>query len=762
MRKVRDKKGISRLIILSAAMMCFSILIDVNAEEIQQKKSWKSEGESWFLYNESGDLTTGWQWIDGRWYFLSMSSAGAVGQMLTGWQWIDGRCYYLSEQTGENYLKGALYMNDKTPDGYMVGNTGAWIEENKIVEVPGKGIQTLVVRKTSPVSKTVFSGGSGGGGGSGRRKQSHNGRNNSENEGKESDTKPQPSKPTETDTGKNNSEYETPVVPHKQYKYTVRYMDIADKTTLKVMTGAGKEGETIPLIQPDIDGYMLCKGQKDVFMLSSDQITLNIYFEKKISASPSEARKIDWDLKFIEEGKPDREIFKGQKGKTEEGKELYIDFPETIIGNDQYYYHSLVPSPWSVVVNGNGTQKYYIEYRKGDHLPDEPDPDVEDKERLNYWLEVAKEADLSITGERQLAKQFITESQKEGNERLLNLVSMADGTDRKEVYVIAKGYTPNATVISQRFPAVKNKSELFMERLTIANDTYTILRVGFEKTYEESTCSHDYEVIDEVAATCSENGHLTVRCKKCGKEETVMLPAAGHVDADHDGICDVCYEPAGEAPEAVHYSIGDVQIRYILGKPYLFRCIDDDYEDAMENSQRLALFLCESVIRSDISGTSKKLKFGDNNNYKYSSVRDWLIENASDDFIHETYIGITKSYLGSTLTGAYEQFSESSLLGQSRLFQQLEDRVFILSVDEALKYRDYLWKFNGSDENNPESQISAYSKGYYLRTPQDSGMMDFLYGDGIYTVSLVDGNIRPVEVSETSIGIRPVMAVPQG
>jgi uncharacterized repeat protein (TIGR02543 family) len=36
-------------------------------------------------------------------------------------------------------------------------------------------------------------------------------------------------------------------------------------------------------------------------------------------------------------------------------------------------------------------------------------------------------------------------------------------------------------------------------------------------------------------------------------------------------------------------------------------------------------------------------------------------------------------------------------------------------VDEALKYRDVLWKFDGSEINNPGSQVSAYSKGYYLQ-----------------------------------------------
>jgi hypothetical protein len=467
-------------------------------------------------------------------------------------------------------------------------------------------------------------------------------------------------------------------------------------------------------------------------------------------------------LKFIEEGNSDKEVLKGQKGQSEEGKELVIDFPETIIGTDKFYYHSLVSSPWNVVVNGNGIQKYYIEFRKGDQLPEEPHPEADSKDKLNKWLEIAKEADYSITGEYPTDMQIITSSQSDGNERLLNLVSMTDGTDRKEIYLIARGYYPNAAIISQRFQSVKNISELPMEELKIASNTYTILRVGFEKTYVESLCSHDYEVIDEVAATCMENGHLTVQCNKCGKEETVISPATGHVDSDHDGICDVCYEPSDEVPEAVHFSIGDVQVRTIGDKPYLFRCIDDDFEDSMENSQKLALFLCDSVIRSDIRGVSKKINFGYNNNYKYSKVREWLLENAKADFVHETYIGITNSYMGLTSTGAYEQFSENSLLGQSILFQQLEDRVFILSVDEAIKYKDYLWKFNGSNENNPESQISAYSKGYYLRTPQDSGIYDFRYGTGIYSVSLMEGNIRPVEVSETSIGIRPVMAIPQG
>ncbi|WP_026893459.1 MucBP domain-containing protein [Lacrimispora aerotolerans] len=754
MRNFTDKKKKSRLIIFIMSLTCMFLQMNVMASEPLKEGRWELIDENWFYFSENGKVLTGWQQINGKWYFLASGLNGLSGKMLTGWQWIDGRCYYLSVKTEENYPEGAMFLNDLTPDGYKVGETGAWLEGTEIIEVPGKGIQTE--KKSSAAVSKFISGGGGGGGGGNRKINDFNG---SIDEGPNSNPVTPSEQPPETKPDK--SESEIPENSESQCIYTIKYMDIADKSILQVVTGAGKEGDTIQIKSIEIDGYRICKEQKDNLILTGNHTNVSVYYQKETLSSPSEAKKISWNLYFIEEGRPDKEVLKGQTGETEEGKELVIDFPETFIGTDRYYYHSLVSSPWSVEVNGNGIQKYYIEYKKGEQIPDEADPDAETKERLHDWLEVAKKADYSITGEYPTDVQVITKTQAEGNERLLNLVSMAEGIERKEIYLIAKDYYPSAGIISQRLPMVNNISELPMEQLTISGATYTVLRVGFERVYDESICVHEYEMVDEVAATCTGNGHQSVQCKKCGKEEIVILPAIGHLDEDYDGVCDICHEAADEVPEAVHYSIGDVQVRNIGDKLYLFRCIDDDYEDAMENNQKLALFLGDSVIRSDIEGTSKKLNFGSNNNYKYSKVREWLLYNTKADFVHDTYIGITNAYMGATRTGSFEQFSESSLLGQSRLFQQLEDRVFILSVDEAIKYKDYLWKFNGSEENNPESQVSAYSKGYYLRTPQDSGSTDFLYGNGIFIVSLVDGNIRPVEVTETSIGIRPVMAIPQ-
>ena len=41
-------------------------------------------------------------------------------------------------------------------------------------------------------------------------------------------------------------------------------------------------------------------------------------------------------------------------------------------------------------------------------------------------------------------------------------------------------------------------------------------------------CDHEYSVVEETAATCSQNGSITWECAKCGKQTTEATP----VDAD--------------------------------------------------------------------------------------------------------------------------------------------------------------------------------------------------------------------------------------
>lgn len=45
--------------------------------------------------------------------------------MLTGWQMIDGKWYYFNTVSDGN--KGMMLANQTTPDGFIVGADGSWI-----------------------------------------------------------------------------------------------------------------------------------------------------------------------------------------------------------------------------------------------------------------------------------------------------------------------------------------------------------------------------------------------------------------------------------------------------------------------------------------------------------------------------------------------------------------------------------------------------------------------------------------------------------
>lgn len=219
--------------------------------------------------------------------------------------------------------------------------------------------------------------------------------------------------------------------------------------------------------------------------------------------------------------------------------------------------------------------------------------------------------------------------------------------------------------------------------------------------------------------------------------------------------------------EPVRWEIGDVQERTLGGRSYLFRCIDDDYSDISRHYRSAALFLCDEIIRSDAGSTNserKELFFGSSNNYKKSNIRQWLSEQSEGFYGMETVsIGVNRAYAGSTKAGTFEQMDEENLVGTAMEYQLMEDKVFILSVEEAVTYKEYLWKFHGSHDNNPESQYSKWSKGYWLRTPLSYGGSEgvFEYGKEIYVVNTVQGNVHPADVKLTSMGIRPVFTMPQ-
>jgi hypothetical protein len=104
---------------------------------------------------------------------------------------------------------------------------------------------------------------------------------------KNPEVKTEPEIPKGQDLVRDKDENEAPVIADKEYVYTVKYMDIADKTTLYMVTGKGKEDDIIQLNPLDIDGYIICEGQKDSIALTSNHFTVSIYYQKEFRGKKS-------------------------------------------------------------------------------------------------------------------------------------------------------------------------------------------------------------------------------------------------------------------------------------------------------------------------------------------------------------------------------------------------------------------------------------------------------------------------------------------
>lgn len=90
----------------------------------------------WFRFDSQGHMVTGWYTDkDGSRYYLNPVSDNTKGRMMTGWNWIVGndkwlRCYYFQEKS--DGMKGSLFKNKTTPDGYFVNTEGEWTVEQQV------------------------------------------------------------------------------------------------------------------------------------------------------------------------------------------------------------------------------------------------------------------------------------------------------------------------------------------------------------------------------------------------------------------------------------------------------------------------------------------------------------------------------------------------------------------------------------------------------------------------------------------------------
>lgn len=372
---------------------------------------------------------------------------------------------------------------------------------------------------------------------------------------------------------------------------------------------------------------------------------------------------------------------------------------------------------------------------------------------LEQWYEKARAAEAAITGERPEAipdSRFLVSDRSGQDVRLVTIAGRIAGKVpegetaepiEQEVYLIGRNMVPDGVVLSVTYPDEISYSHQNLGSVSIGEEVYTISKF------------------------------ILVR-----KSDKIFVEQEKEEASDRLG----------------YWEKGDVLEREIDGEAYRFRCIDQNYSDGLQITDGLALFLCDRVIPADFGSGYELMTnetgmyeyqfypgpivhFGDSNDYKYSDIRSWLKEAEGNFFdAQPVQTGVSYAYSGSTQEYLYEALNEKELQAEYLGNQRMTDRLFVLSVEEALDYKEWLWRFEGSEEENPESQIDQFCKGYWLRNPADGEAGE--HQAMVYIVDLVNGSLHPEPIAPEAeqdgdrdeecamtgtTGVRPAFAMKQ-
>lgn len=722
--QARRKKRTAKLCALSLCISLFSSLPSYAG-------TWYTdETMKWHYRNEQNVMETGWI-FDVEWYYLDES-----GIMLSQ-LWVlheDGKWYYLGEAGAmlrNAWIKGAgdawyyvgsdggMVVSAITKDGYTVGGDGAWIASIPRVEreVPSAG-------KSAKGGK---------GGSSSKNKGSSN---------KEADS-------AATDgTGKHPVKQELPEIAEKE------------ETDLEISTPSDAKQDAAGNDAGRLEYFL----ENGCFLDSDNQEAVEAYLEPIIYGKGQEAILIGlgfypYSAKLNQNQYPIEEVLLSTE-KLVVGEKTYHVVMYHFTYPHEHNFREIVTPPSctldglrQVVCEACGSSEEAVLPKLG-HVDEDGDSVCD---RCQAALgELAAGSVITVgtglTGE--LAKMSFTcvDDQYEGGALFV--------ADKVIPYGVAPGYGQNGDYTDSR--ARRWLNDVFYDGLTVSprithvrlpESTDVLSDYVFCLSKEEAeryadfvaknwepqpgsraywTRSQDEELGTYAYAVTSE-GHLS------------SLPAVDRTTGLRPAFV-LGGEDSSQGTDRV-YQEGDTQEREIDGQSYVFRCIDADYADAGGN-QIGALFLCDSVIGGD------SCVYGDGNNqWAGSKLRTWLSDNLhnredlvlADTTVRASYSGRT-SFYGDTLS--MEKFTKAAVE-----HVETEDILFCLSLPEAVRYKDFLWRLNGAAQDNYVG-TGSYTAGYWLRTP-------YTYDEGMAYCVTSEGEITAIRTENESVGSRPAYIVRQ-
>lgn len=601
-------------------MLATALIVTTMASNTAYAANWTQNPETglWYHYNDENVLTTGWlQDMDSNWYFLIED-----GKMLsdTWYQDMDGKWYYFSapgamlvntwhKNTDDKWYylgaNGAMLLGCVTPDGYTLNADGSWNES--------------VAKKTVTSSKSGGSGGGSGGGGSGGGGGSSSGNSGSGSSGGSEGKAPtddgstsvtpddNPNPPT--DDSKDDTDKATSSDAKVYYSYSIHYKDVDSKTILSEVVGRAEKDTVIEIEHFDIEGYLICDNQTKTMVLTSDAKTVNIYYAAVENASPSDALQINWEVRFVDAETRQKVLSPTRQGKIQDGGDLYVNYLSKIVDGTEIWL-SVEEPPMEITVYGPGDQIYYIEYELSGSLSEDDDLEKEVKERLQEWIDTAKEYEASITGENAESistSRFVITDQNMNDTRVRSMVGQLNDTDEYVFYIIGKNFKPNGLVIPNAYDNVVY-SDYLEDTITIGGDVYYIVRMSIERSYDPDTCSHMWSLTIDNEARCLERGTQVYECERCGTTMDTYTAALGHVDSDNDSVCDRCNQ------RTFDQTIGsEIQTALSINgtvRSLTYICIDEDYQGGM-------LYISKEALPLTDFGGCGSLDYDDSNVRRY-------------------------------------------------------------------------------------------------------------------------------------------------